>query len=67
MSFKMTVEIAHAGEACGPYCQFLRYGRPSECRLFDKKLRVFSIWGTDQIQRCADCKKAAQAAEKADA
>ena len=63
MSFKMTVEIETFGDECATVCPFLRY---SECAFFGKKLRSAAGWYGKWL-RCADCKEAEKAAEKADA
>ena len=67
MNFNMTVEIqTTVGDQCAYTCRFLRHERRPECTLFQKRLSTVSGGYTlTGYLRCADCKKAEKAAEKA--
>lgn len=65
MSFKMTVEIRTTGDECWQSCRFLRDDPHTECTLFQKRLKETGNYPYTSVLRCADCKKAEKAAEKA--
>lgn len=62
--FKYTVEIHTSGDRCDR-CPLMRYGQHIECGLFGKRLRPVDGYLITDYLRCADCKKAEKAAEKA--
>jgi hypothetical protein len=66
MSFKMTVQVETVDQYCNYMCRFLRHDKRPECALFGKRLSIVDGgYLLAQYLRCADCKKADKAAEKA--